>query len=163
MIFVSVGTTTFEELVQRMDELAPTLGEEVVCQIGRGVYTPKHCKYFRFAPSLDDYLRRARLVIGHGGLGTVLGAVRHGKPFVGVSNPDRPDLHQDEILGRFEVGNYIIWCRSLDQLDECIARAGKTAFATYTEVPCQIPEVIERFLRGEAVEQRARPVLGVRL
>ena len=36
MILVTVGTTNFDALVRRMDELAPELGEAVVCQIGGG-------------------------------------------------------------------------------------------------------------------------------
>src|SRR4051794_7327968 len=98
MIFVTVGTTDFDDLVERMDDLAPALDEEVICQIGIGRYIPRHCQYFRFAASLDDCLRPARLVVSHGGLGTVMEVVRLGKPLVGVSNPDRRDLHQDDIL-----------------------------------------------------------------
>src|SRR4051812_4828817 len=96
MIFVTVGTGWFDGLVRGMDELAPTLTDEVVCQIGLGEYSPKNCQYFRFAESLDDYMRSARLVVGHGGLGTIMGAARLGKPFVGVSNPNRLDLHQEQ-------------------------------------------------------------------
>src|SRR5947209_11093294 len=54
MIFVTVGTTDFDALVRRIDELAPSLGEEVLCQIGKGSYLPRNCRYFRYAPSLDE-------------------------------------------------------------------------------------------------------------
>ena len=40
MIFVTVGTTDFDDLLRAMDALAPTLGEEVVAQTGRGPISP---------------------------------------------------------------------------------------------------------------------------
>ena len=101
MIFVTVGTTAFDALVRRMDELVPDLGEQVICQIGSGSYTPRQCDSLRFAPSLLEFFQRARLVVSHGGQGSIMEAVGSGKPLVGVSNPDRIDRHQDDILGRW--------------------------------------------------------------
>jgi beta-1,4-N-acetylglucosaminyltransferase len=145
MIFVTVGTTAFDALVRRMDQLAPILDEEVICQIASGPYTPRRCQYFRFAPSLDDWFHRARLVVSHGGQGSIMEAVRSGTPLVGVSNPDRRDRHQDDILDRFETEHYLIWCRSLENLDACIARASHTHFEAYAQPPCRIHLVIAEF------------------
>ena len=57
MIFGTVGSTEFDDLVERIDALAPALDEPVTCQIGLGRYVPRHCEHFRFAPSLDDFFR----------------------------------------------------------------------------------------------------------
>src|SRR5207244_11017292 len=50
MIFVTVGTTAFDALVRRMDELVPVLDEEVICQIGIGSYTPRQRASARLPP-----------------------------------------------------------------------------------------------------------------
>jgi|GraSoiStandDraft_11_1057310.scaffolds.fasta_scaffold299893_2 beta-1,4-N-acetylglucosaminyltransferase len=155
MIFVTVGTTAFDALVRRMDELVPDLGEQVICQIGSGSYTPRQCDSLRFAPSLLEFFQRARLVVSHGGQGSIMEAVGSGKPLVGVSNPDRIDRHQDDILGRFEADQFLIWCRSLDDLGDCLTRAGSTTFRAYSEPPCRIHLVIAEFLA-----QRCRPRAG---
>ena len=147
MIFVTVGTTDFDALVRQMDWLAPDLGEPVVCQIGTGEYRPQHCYYFRFTHSLATYIRSARLVVSHGGLGCVTDVARLGKPLVGVSNPDRRDHHQDEFLSKFEADNHLIWCRSMDALGDAIERVSSTTFAPYAEPPCDIHFVIDDFLR----------------
>ena len=63
--------------------------------------------------------------------------IRLGRPFVGVSNPDRPDAHQDEILAKLETGGHLVWCRSLDALAEDIDRAGKLLFSSYVEPECR--------------------------
>jgi beta-1,4-N-acetylglucosaminyltransferase len=156
MIFVTVGTTDFDALVRRMDELAPGLGEEVVCQIGKGACVPRHCRSFRYAPSLEEELRRARLVVSHGGLGTMMEAIRLGKPLVGVSNPDRRDLHQDDLLGTLEAGDHIVWCRNLGDLAGDLARVPTTKFVPFAEAPCTIHTAIGDFLRGESAARVRR-------
>jgi beta-1,4-N-acetylglucosaminyltransferase len=149
VIFVTVGTTDFDLLAQRMDELGPALGEDVVIQTGRGAYVPRHAKYFRFAPSLETYYQQARLVVSHGGLGTLVEVMRANKPLIGVSNPDRFDLHQNELLGEMEAGGYLLWCRDLAELPREIVRAGAMSFRRYEDPPCSIHMVINDFLDGK--------------
>lgn len=158
MIFVTVGTTDFEELVRCIDELAPSLNERIVCQIGLGEYVPRHCESFRFAPSLEPYMRQAALVITHGGLGSIVEALRLQLPVVALSNPDRRDLHQDDLLTTFERRGYIVWCRSMNQLAASIAQARQQTFATYEDPPCTIHTVIRRYLDRD---RRPNVVQGV--
>jgi beta-1,4-N-acetylglucosaminyltransferase len=149
VIFVTVGTTDFDALAARMDELAPGMEEEVIIQIGRGSYVPRAARHFRFAPALDDYYRRASLVVSHGGLGTVIEVLRSGKPLIGVSNPDRFDLHQDDLLGELERGGFLLWCRDLVCLAGDIRRISGMHFARYHSPPCRIHEAITEFLQGK--------------
>jgi beta-1,4-N-acetylglucosaminyltransferase len=148
MIFVTVGTTDFNALIQRMDELVPTLADQVIMQIGRGTYWPRHAQAFRFAPTLDEYIAGAQLVVSHGGLGTIMEVVRRGIPLVGVSNPDRYDMHQDDLLETMERAGHLIWCRSLDDLEAAIDSARHRQFTPYVDPPCRIHEVIARFLHN---------------
>jgi UDP-N-acetylglucosamine transferase subunit ALG13 len=146
VIFVTVGTTDFDALAARMDEIAARLDEEVVIQTGRGAYEPRYARRFRFAPSLDEYYRQARLVVSHGGLGTLIEVLRLGKPLIGVSNPDRFDLHQNDLLGELERGGYLLWCRNLADLSVDIQRATTMPFRRYQDPPCHIHLVIADFL-----------------
>ena len=146
MLFVTVGTTDFDPLIRQMDELASALGEEVVFQIANGGHEPRHGRWYRYAPSIEADLAAARLVVSHGGLGTIIETLRLGKPLVGVSNPDRPDLHQDELLGTMEAGGYLLWCRSLGDLPAAIERAATLSFSRYVEPPCTIHTEIAAFL-----------------
>lgn len=155
MIFVTVGTTDFDDLVRYMDALAPSLAEPVIAQIGRGLCRPVNCEYFRFAPSLEPYYDRARVVVAHGGLGTLIEVLQRGLKLVGVSNPDRYDRHQDDILRALSERRYMIWCRELAQLSEALAMVDKMTFAPYESPPCHIAETIRRFLGLPTIKEKS--------
>jgi UDP-N-acetylglucosamine transferase subunit ALG13 len=146
MIFVTIGSTDFDPLIARMDELAPTLGDQVVMQIGNGKYIPEHGQCFRFADSLDAYYDQADLIVAHGGLGTIIEALELRKALVCVVNPTTYDRHQEHLLEVFAGHNYLIWCKDMDQLEEAIRQARNGQFTRYESPPCRIPEAIERYL-----------------
>jgi|TARA_B100000315_G_scaffold109106_1_gene100118 UDP-N-acetylglucosamine transferase subunit ALG13 len=92
-IFVTVGFHTgFLRLVRKIDELAPKLGAKVVMQIGNSSYQPKNTEFFRFAPSLHNYINKADLVISHGAM-TVIEAIRASKPVIIVPRQARYGEH----------------------------------------------------------------------
>ena len=146
VIFVTVGTTDFDALVSKMDELAPTLDQEVVAQIGRGRYVPAHMEHVRFAPSLDPFYDRARIVVTHGGLGTVMEALQRGIRTIGVSNPDRYDRHQDDLLSTLTARGHMTWCRDLGDLARALGEIEERTFVPYERPPCRIAEVIRDYL-----------------
>jgi len=157
MIFVTVGSTDFDALVAAMDEWAATAAEPVVMQIGEGSYMPRHAHvYFRFAPSLAPYYEQAEIVVSHGGLGTVVEVLQRGKRLIAVSNPDRYDTHQDEILRTFAESGYLLWCQELRRLPEELASVRDMVFAPYEPPPCDIHTTIQRFL-ADRYRHKARP------
>lgn len=146
MIFVTVGTTEFDSLVAAADRLAAGIEEKVVIQIGHGTVEPRHALWFRFAPGLDEYYTATNLVITHGGLGTLTEVLRRGLRTVGVSNPDRYDRHQDQILQAFEEAGHLIWCRDLVDLATAVERARVASFMPYQPPESHIHRVIAAFL-----------------
>ncbi|MFH0964487.1 MAG: glycosyltransferase [Planctomycetota bacterium] len=86
MIFVTVGTQfPFDRLVRAVDE---ALGEgaagEAFAQVGVGGYRPRNMGW---AETLEreeflERVRRAKMVVGHAGTGTILAALEAGKPLL---------------------------------------------------------------------------------
>ena len=101
MIYVTVGSTHFDELIHAVDELAASgtnlLPGEIICQIGNGSYLPENTQYFRYDPDHWRYAKEADLVITHGGA-SVLYLIREGIPFVAVANKVLQDDHQTSFL-----------------------------------------------------------------
>ena len=150
MIFVAVGTTDFDALIVKVDEIAPSLSEEVVMQIGNGRYIPKNCRYFRFAPSLESYYDDAAIVVSHGGLGIITEALEHGRKLVGVENATCHGAHQRELLSTLAQEGYLIWCQDLDKLPEALECAKSREFEKYVGPECEIHVVIKEFLQSQA-------------
>jgi UDP-N-acetylglucosamine transferase subunit ALG13 len=159
LIFVTVGSTDFDALIQAVDELAPSLPAQGVMQIGRGQYIPANWPYFRFAPSLVPYYERATLVIAHGGLGTTMEVLTRGLALVSVSNPDRYDNHQEDLLATMARENYLIWCRRLDRLKQAVEAAQTMPLRRYEPTQCQIHLIVNMFLSEHAGRRwrRQRP------
>ena len=145
-VFVTVGSTDFDPLVQAVDALAPSIHAEGVMQIGHGQYVPANWPHFRFAPSLDPYYEQSTLVIAHGGLATTMEVLMRGLPLVSVSNPDRYDNHQDDLLTAMAQEGYLIWCRHLEHLEQAIQKAQSTRLQPYEPAESEIHLVINEFL-----------------
>jgi beta-1,4-N-acetylglucosaminyltransferase len=88
MILVTVGTHVigFDRLVKKMDEIASTIHEEVIIQIGNTKYKPKYTKYFTFKDyqEMEQLIKEARVIVTHGGAGTILVALAQGKTVISV-------------------------------------------------------------------------------
>lgn len=85
MIFVTIGTQLpFDRLIKIIDELAPQLNEEIVAQVYQCGFTPKNIKTIDFlAPDeFNTLFDKARLIISHAGMGTILSALQKDKPII---------------------------------------------------------------------------------
>ena len=85
MIFVTIGTQLpFDRLIKIIDELATKLNEEVIAQVYQCGFTPQNIKTVDFlAPDeFNALFDKARLIISHAGMGTILSALQKGKPII---------------------------------------------------------------------------------
>jgi len=144
MIFATVGTTRFDELVEAIDRIAPKLNDEVVIQIGNAKYMPKNCKYFTFDDDLLKYFRKADIVIAHGGAGITFEVLNLGKKLISVENPHVFQGHQRDLLGKLSQEGNLIWCKDLNNLVNCINDARK--MKKYEGPECEIGKMIVGWL-----------------
>ena len=85
MIFVTIGTQLpFDRLIKIIDELAPQLNEEIIAQVYQCGFSPKNIKTVDFlAPDeFNTLFDKARLIISHAGMGTILSALQKDKPII---------------------------------------------------------------------------------
>ena len=125
MIFGTVGFhfQGFERLVKRLDDLAPTLDERVVIQIGHTEYTPRNAEYFRFAAddaTIDRLVRDSRVVVAHAGTGTILRCLELGRPVIVMPRRagfgEHVDDHQWEIAEALAERRLILAVKSPEEL-----------------------------------------------
>jgi UDP-N-acetylglucosamine transferase subunit ALG13 len=151
VILVTVGTASFDPLIMKVDALVGSgkLQEQVVAQIGRGLYIPKHIRYFRFMRSLQKAYSLASIVVSTGGAGTTMECVTVGKRLVVIENPTLAEGHQAQLLGEMERRGHLIWCKDLASLMECINAVRTMAFTPFRSDPPRIHKIINRMLDNE--------------
>jgi UDP-N-acetylglucosamine transferase subunit ALG13 len=85
LIFITVGLQLpFDRLIKALDQYAETAKEECFAQIGDGRYLPTNMPWKRALSPIefDEIIPKARLIVSHAGVGTILAAQRNAKPIV---------------------------------------------------------------------------------
>ena len=124
MIFVTVGTTYFDELVMEVDRLcrAGVIADRCYMQIGSGKYIPQHADWVRYLDGLRDVEEQADLVICHGGVGSVFELLELNKQFIAAPNRQVKDDHQADLLRALESEGWCNCCWALSQLEDLLKR-----------------------------------------
>ncbi|HIJ01802.1 TPA: glycosyltransferase [Candidatus Woesearchaeota archaeon] len=146
MIYVTIGTTQFDELIIAIDKIASKIDENIIIQIGKGKYIPKNYQYFRFTKNPKKYYKKANLVIAHGGAGTTFEVLNLQKKLISVANNKVPDSHQGDLLKKLSEENYIIWCKDVSKICDSITQSKKFRFKKYVKPECTIHKIIMRLL-----------------
>lgn len=107
MIFVTVGTheQSFDRLVKEIDSLVEKkiIREEVFIQTGYTKYIPKNCSYKDMITSDEmlSYTKNARIIITHGGPGSIMLPFQFNKIPIVVPRQKKYDEHVDNHQVKF--------------------------------------------------------------
>ena len=99
MIFLTLGTQLpFDRLARAVDAAAADLDEEVFGQIGRTDFRPRNMDFTDVLTPTEAAARvaAARVIVGHAGIGTVLSAMRAGKPLVVMARKAALHEHRND-------------------------------------------------------------------
>jgi len=129
MIFATIGTQApFDRFVKMLDELCQNINEEVVCQTIQTNYQAQNIKTVDFLPpdEFNQYLEKARLIIAHAGMGTIISALKQKKPIIIVprlaSLKEHRNDHQMATAMRMHELGYVYVAYDKAQLNELINR-----------------------------------------
>lgn len=137
MIFITVGTheSGFERLVKAGDELAARLNEKIIIQTGNTSYQPIRAEYFKWGTGkqIEALMQEARVVISHAGAGTIIQAIKLGKPLVIVPRQATQKEvhfdHQHELADTLHRQGraIVVYEPSIEALQQAIDRASNLA------------------------------------
>jgi len=131
LILVTLGTQTqqFKRLVEAVDLL--NVDDEIIVQIGETFYESDHLTIHKYISmeQMDELIERARIVITHGGTGSIVSALKKRKKVIACARKkeygEHLDDHQEEIVRTFSENGYILSCDNVkdlqsqvDQIDE---------------------------------------------
>lgn len=135
MIFVTVGTHTqsFNRLLEEVDRLVEKgeIKEKVVAQIGHSSYEPKNIEWFRFESfeKLNKLYKQSRIIIAHGGAGSILNGLSNNKPVIAVPRYEKYNEHvndhQIDLVKKLEQKKKIIAVYDIKNLKAAILKANE--------------------------------------
>ncbi len=132
VIFVTVGTNeaAFDRLVRAVETLPE--GDEIVVQCGSSAIRPTNaarCYEFMAFDDLLDEMRRARVVVTHAGIGSIMSALACGKrPVVVprlVRHREAVDDHQLPVARRLEDAGLVTVVGDLSTLAATVTAAAQ--------------------------------------
>lgn len=114
MIFVTLGTQdkAFPRLIETVVNALPN--EEIVIQKGFTKYDNPKYKSFTYVSKeeFQDYIKRAEVVVTHGGVGSIMTALQYDKKVIAVARlakyKEHQNDHQLDIVNHFSIEGYIM-------------------------------------------------------
>lgn len=130
MILVGLGTQdkSFDRLLKQIDKEIKNgnITEEVIVQAGYTKYESKNMKIFDYVTQeeLNEYVKKARLIITHAGVGSMLVGLENNKKVIAVPRLEKykehANDHQVQIAEQFSEEGYVIYLKNLKDLGQII-------------------------------------------
>lgn len=121
-IFVTVGTTEFPELIEKLREettfnfIRKSLKcRELIIQYGHGTliefenYSDIKVNQFDLKPDIKEFIKNSDLIISHAGAGTCIDVLSLEKPLLVVINDTLMDNHQTELAEQLSKDGYLFY------------------------------------------------------
>lgn len=132
MIFVILGTQDkqFVRLLKEIEALIEdgVITKQVIVQAGATKYKSKRMELHKMISmeAFLNYIEKSDYIITHGGVGSILDAMRKNKKIIAVPRlkayGEHENDHQIQIIEKFTQGNYIIGCHDVKDLKNAIQR-----------------------------------------
>ena len=156
MILVMLGTqnNSFHRLLEEIDNLIEKgiITDEVVVQAGHTKYDSKNMKIFGLISQeeLEELIKKADLVITHGGVGSIITSLKKGKKVIALPRlhkyQEHVNDHQKEIVETFNEKGYIIGVQDVKKLQEAIEKSKNFVPKKYQSNNKKMLNIIENFI-----------------
>lgn len=133
MILVTLGTQDkqFPRLLQAVQKAIDdgTITDKVVVQAGHTVFESRNMDVFSFIPTdrFAEYLEQADMIITHGGVGTIMTALKEKKIILGAARltqyGEHQNDHQIQLLEAFDQAGYLIYMKDLSDITPYLKQA----------------------------------------
>lgn len=156
MILVLLGTqnNSFHRLLEEIQKNINngTIKEKVVVQEGYTKFQSKDMEIHTQVPKdkLQELIKKADLIITHGGVGSIISAITEGKKVIAVPRlkkyNEHVNDHQLDIIDSFNEKRYIIGIHEVEELEEALKKVPEFKPQKYIQNTGKIIKIIEEFI-----------------
>ena len=135
MTLVILGTQdkSFDRLLRMVEKEIKNnnLKGEVIVQAGQTKFKSKYMKIFDLIPitKFNKLIKEADLVITHGGVGSIIQALKHNKKVIAVPRlaryKEHENDHQIQIVEEFTRNGYILSAKNAKELNKALEDVNK--------------------------------------
>lgn len=158
MILITLGTQdkSFHRLLEEVDCLIKkgVIKDKVIVQAGSTKYKSSNMEIFDLIdPDTFNYLiKKARFVITHAGVGTILNSILAGKKVIAAARlkkyKEHVNDHQLEIVRAFSKDKYIIGVEDVSGLEKAIKKLKTFKPAKYEETRDDLVNYIDNYIES---------------
>ena len=158
MIFITVGSQlTFDRLLKAVDKEieAGNIKDQVIVQGGKTKFKSKNMKIIKFLEldEFDKYIKDADLIISHGGVGSIIDALKYYKTVIATPRlkkyKEALNDHQIQIIENFGIEGYIIPLLDLTELNLAIEKVKTFKPKKYKSNTSNMVKLIEDYIDKE--------------
>lgn len=156
MILILLGTqdNSFHRLLEEVQRLIDKkiITEKVVVQAGRTKYESKDMEIYSLMPeeNLKEIMERSDLVITHGGVGSIVMALKMGKKVIAVPRlsefGEHINDHQIQIIDSFNSQEFLIGVTNLKDLEKALGKSKEFTPKKFKSETEHMINLIEEFI-----------------
>ena len=158
MILVLLGTQdkSFYRLLKAVDDQIEigNIKEKVIVQAGETKYFSKNMEIFDLIPmdKFDNLIKEADLIISHGGVGSIITALKNNKKVIACARlmkyKEHTNDHQLQIIDNFVKAGYIMEYKETDDLGKILNNVNKFEPKKYKSNTKKMIKLLEEYIEN---------------
>ena len=159
MILVTLGTQNrdFSRLLDEIEKQIKykNIKEKVIVQAGYTKYNSDNMEIFDFISSdeLEKLVKKCRILITHGGVGSILTGIKNNKPIIAAARlskyREHTNDHQKQIIKEFEDEGYLLELRDFKKLDKLLVKANSFKPKKFTSNTNNFTSNIKEYIEAD--------------
>ena len=156
MILILLGTqdNSFHRLLDKVQELIDkkVITEKVIVQAGRTKFESKDMEIYSLITEekLREIMKKADLVITHGGVGSIVMALKMGKKVIAVPRlsafGEHINDHQIQIIDSFDKQGFLIGLTEVDEMENALEKVKDFKPKKFKSETDHMIKLIENFI-----------------
>lgn len=159
MILVTLGTQDkdFSRLLKVLDKEIEkgNIKDKVIVQSGNTKYKSNNMEIFDFVSNrkLEELIEKSKLVITHGGVGSILTALKHNKKVIAAPRlskyREHQNDHQKQIVKEFSKRGYILELTNFNKIGEVLENSKKFKPEKYKSNTKNMIKLIDNYIEED--------------